>query len=135
MRRMAWWQTAVGVRTVGDVPDVYAITHDSRRVLPGGAFAAIAGGRADGHDFIGPAVDARAGAVVVQADRESKWAPFVGRVPLVVVGDTRRAIGTLAAAVYAGPSKHLMLIGVTGTDGKTTSAHLTAHVLDSLGIA
>ena len=55
--------------------------------------------------------------------------------PLVVVEDTRRALGSLAAAVYAEPSKHLMLIGVTGTDGKTTSAHLTAHVLDSLGIA
>lgn len=132
---MSWWQAADGARAIGHVPDVTAITHDSRRVQPGGAFAAIAGGSADGHDFIAPAVEGQAGAVVVQADRESKWAPFVGRVPLVVVQDTRRAIGTLAAAVYAEPSKHLLLIGVTGTDGKTTSAHLTAHVLDSLGIA
>jgi UDP-N-acetylmuramoyl-L-alanyl-D-glutamate--2,6-diaminopimelate ligase len=135
MKPMDWWQSVENVRTVGDVPGVTSITHDSRRVVPGGAFAAIAGGRADGHDFIARAVEAQAGAVVVQADRESKWAPFVGRVPLVVVQDTRRAIGTLAAAVYAEPSKHLMLIGVTGTDGKTTSAHLTAHVLDSLAIA
>jgi UDP-N-acetylmuramoyl-L-alanyl-D-glutamate--2,6-diaminopimelate ligase len=129
---MEWWQAAQGARTVGEVPGVAAITHDSRRVEPGGAFAAIAGGRADGHDYIARAIDAGAGAVVVQADREAKWGAFAGRVPLAVVPDTRRALGALAAAVYAEPSKHLMLIGVTGTDGKTTSAHLTAHVLNTL---
>src|SRR5215216_7648479 len=118
MGRMEWWQASPSARAIGEVPGVGAITHDSRRVVAGGAFAAVAGGRADGHDYIARAVEAQAGAVVVQADRESKWAPFVGRVPLVVVPDTRRAIGTLAAAVYAEPSKHLMLIGVTGTDGK-----------------
>jgi UDP-N-acetylmuramoyl-L-alanyl-D-glutamate--2,6-diaminopimelate ligase len=128
---VSWWQAIEGVHTVGDVPDVSDLTHDSRRVRPGTAFAAISGGRADGHDYIETAVGAGASAVVVQADHEAKWAPFASRVALVVVPDTRQALGWLAAAVHGVPSAKMFTVGVTGTDGKTTTAHLTGHVLDT----
>jgi len=127
---MGWWQAAEGARSAGNIPDVADVTHDSRRVTPGVAFVAIAGGRADGHDFLETAVGGGASALVVQADRETKWSPFSGRVPLVIVPDTRQALGWLAAAVHGTPSKDLLTVGITGTDGKTTTAHLIAHVLD-----
>src|SRR4051812_2041230 len=101
---MSWWQAVDGARSIGVVPDVADITHDSRRAGPGVAFAAITGRRADGHDFVSTAIEAGASAVVVQADREAKWAPFSGRVPMVVVPDTREALGWLAASIHGVPS-------------------------------
>jgi len=122
-------------RTVGSVPDVDGLTHDSRLVQPGAAFAALPGRNHDGHDFLAAAAEAGAAAAVVQADREAKWRPLAGGLPLVVVPDVRACLGRLAAAVYGEPSARLRLVGVTGTDGKTTSTHLIAHVLDACGLA
>ena len=130
---MAWWQLS-GARAIGEIPDIPNLTHDSRLVQPGWGFAAIPGREADGHTFIARAIDAGAAACVVQADREEIWAPQRERVPLVVVPDVREAIGDLSAAVHRAPSSRLRTIGVTGTDGKTTSTHLIAHVLDQCGL-
>src|SRR5688500_23072 len=112
MGDMAWWQSVRGVRAIGEVPEVRAITHDSRLVKPGMAFAAVPGCQSDGHDFIGAAVRAGASALVVQANREAKWAPFQGQTPLVVVDDVRATLGPLASAVYGNPSEQLRVVGV-----------------------
>lgn len=132
---MQWWSAAPGVRSIGVVPDVSDLTHDSRLAGPGRGFVAIPGGARDGHDFIADVVSKSAPVVVVQADREATWSPFIGRVPLVVVPNTRATIGLLAAAVHGDSSARLRLIGVTGTDGKTTTTHLLAHVLSTCGLA
>lgn len=130
---MEWWQAVPGL-PVGSLPNVAGISVDSRLVRPGWAFIAIPGGKADGHDFLDAALTAGARAFVVQADRAASWQPFRGNVPLLVVDNARAAAGPLAAAVYGSPSHTLRMIGITGTDGKTTSAHLIAHVLDRCGL-
>ena len=131
---MEWWRLP-GSRAIGEIPDIRNLTHDSRLVQAGWGFAAIPGREADGHTFIARAVEAGTGACVVQADHEEIWAPHRDRVPLVVVPDVREALGDLSAAVHGAPSSRLRTIGVTGTDGKTTSTHLIAHVLDQCGLA
>jgi UDP-N-acetylmuramoyl-L-alanyl-D-glutamate--2,6-diaminopimelate ligase len=130
---MHWWQDVPEAAALGAVPDVADLTHDSRRAGPGTAFAAVPGRRFDGHAFLQAAVGAGAPACVVEASRRELWAPFEGRVPLVVVPDVRRALGHLAAAVHGNPSATLRTVGVTGTDGKTTTTHLIAHVMDACG--
>src|SRR5258708_2364098 len=126
MRSMEWWQAVPGARIIGSVPAVSDLTHDSREVRPGVAFAAIPGLRSDGPDYLDAALAAGAPAAVVQGDRKQSWSRFVGRLPLVVVEDTRVALAPLAAAVHGEPSHKLRIVGVTGTDGKTTSTHLIA---------
>jgi UDP-N-acetylmuramoyl-L-alanyl-D-glutamate--2,6-diaminopimelate ligase len=132
---MSWWQGVDSAQTRGEVPEVAGITYDSRVVQPGFAFAAVPGQRVDGHDFLDAALKAGATAAVVQTDHEAQWRAFEGRLPLIVVPDVRAAMGPLAAAVYGDPSSRLRLIGVTGTDGKTTTAHLIGHVLEQCGLA
>ena len=131
---MEWWRRVDSAQTRGEVPAVSGITHDSRAVRSGDAFAAVAGAHTDGHDFLEAALAAGAATAVVQSDREAKWSSLLGRLPLVVVPDVRAALGPLAAAVYGDPSTKLRLVGVTGTDGKTTTTHLIAHVLNACGL-
>ncbi len=105
---------------------------DSRKVGPRGLFVAIKGVDADGHLFIDKAVQNGAIAVVCEAmpaDRD-KRSPGVA---FVHVRDTRAASAELAPAFYGDPSKNLTLIGITGTNGKTTVAFLCRHVLEHLG--
>ena len=97
---------------------VRGVTSDSRRVTPGGLFIATPGGRFDGHDFV-PAA-AAAGAVAAIVERP---VPDAG-IPFAVVPDARRAAGPVAAAFHGRPSEDMRLVGVTGTNGKTTVAWL-----------
>src|SRR3972149_9792140 len=115
---MEWWQAAAAARALGEVPSVPDLTHDSRQLAPGMAFAAVPGFRVDGHDYLEAALAAGASALVVQADREEKGARLRGRVPLVVVGDVRSALGPMAAAGHGDPSAKRRLGGGTGTGGK-----------------
>lgn len=105
---------------------VAGVTHDSGLVVPGMLFACLRGSRHDGHTFASSAVAAGAAALLV--DHEVAL-----DVPQLVVEDTRRALGTLAALVYGEPSRALTMVGITGTNGKTTTAHLLASILRASG--
>jgi UDP-N-acetylmuramoyl-L-alanyl-D-glutamate--2,6-diaminopimelate ligase len=109
-----------------DVP-VEAITSDSRRVRSGSLFVAYRGVEVDGHDFIPQAV-AR-GAIAVVAERQIESVP----VPLVVVRSGREALAYLAAAWHGFPARQLTVVGVTGTDGKTTTCNLLHSSLAAAG--
>ena len=115
----------VGGRVDGDPSiRVTGVTHDSRRVRAGDLFAAIPGFERDGHAFVPEAV--AAGAVAVMVERDGPWP-----VPAIVVADVRGALGPAAHAVWGGPTQGLVVAGITGTNGKTTTSFLTAAVLES----
>ena len=119
----------VEVRDVRGEPagiDVVAVTHDSRRVRPGTLFCCVPGSRADGHDFAEAAVDA--GAVALLCEHHLPL-----EVVQAVVDDTRAAMAPVAAALYGHPSRAIDVVGVTGTNGKTTTTHLLRAVLESAG--
>jgi UDP-N-acetylmuramoyl-L-alanyl-D-glutamate--2,6-diaminopimelate ligase len=106
--------------------DVRHVVYDSRRAELASLFVAIKGFHRDGHDHAAEAV-AR-GAVAVVAER-----PLELGVPVAVVPDTRAALADLAAELFDHPTRRLRLVGVTGTDGKTTTVHLTSDVLEAAG--
>ena len=109
-----------------DAPDVRAVVHDSRRVTPGSLFAAVPGATTDGHDHVDEAVRRGAVAVLVEHD-------VAVPVTQVVVDSVRRAVGPIAAAVCGRPSESLRVLGVTGTNGKTTVTHLLEGVATADG--
>jgi UDP-N-acetylmuramoyl-L-alanyl-D-glutamate--2,6-diaminopimelate ligase len=111
-----------GVRPTG-------VRQDSRSVQAGEMFCARSGGRARGADFAADAV--KQGAVALLVERGEDL-PVLG-VPLVVVRDVRRATAFAAELVYGRPSRRLALVGITGTNGKTTTAILVEHALSVLG--
>lgn len=130
MASLAQLLTRVEVeRVVGDADRaaVSSITLDSRAVEPGALFCCVRGEHADGHDYA-PAA-AEAGAVALLAEREVA----VAVAAQAIVDDTRRAIGPLAAVFHGDPSRHLEVVGVTGTGGKTTTTHLLGAILDAAG--
>ncbi|MEX0952606.1 MAG: UDP-N-acetylmuramoyl-L-alanyl-D-glutamate--2,6-diaminopimelate ligase [Nitriliruptoraceae bacterium] len=117
---------AGGPSQAGD-PLLVDATHDSRAVRPGGLFCAIPGTVTDGHDHVEDAVARGAGAVLV--DREVHV-----DVPSLRVTDVRAATGPAAAAIHGHPSHRLRVVGVTGTNGKTTVAHLLESAFGAAGL-
>ncbi|HVO87966.1 MAG TPA: UDP-N-acetylmuramoyl-L-alanyl-D-glutamate--2,6-diaminopimelate ligase [Casimicrobiaceae bacterium] len=107
------------------------ITADSRRVTPGSAFAAYPGAARDGRTFIPDAIRHGAGAVFWES-RGFQWNPRWS-VPNVGVDDLRARLGGVADLVFGQPSRALWMIGVTGTNGKTSSAYWIAHAFNALG--
>lgn len=107
------------------------LANDSRAAGPGSLFVAIRGEQADGHLFIDKAVKNGAIAVVCEALPERSVMDLSGTA-LVQVTDSRAALAELAAAYYGDPSRTLKMVGVTGTNGKTTTAFLVHHILNVL---
>lgn len=114
-------------------PPIRAITADSRQVQPGDLFVAVPGVSVDGHRFIPAAV--QAGAVAVVGEQPAAALDLPPDVVYVQVANARAALGWLHAAWRDFPSRKLTLIGVTGTDGKTTTTNLLYAMLTAAGIA
>ena len=106
--------------------EVGALCHRTDDVRPGALFACVRGARVDGHELARDAVERGATALLV--DHELPL-----RVPQLLAADTRRAMGPLADAFYGRPSERLRVVGVTGTNGKTTTAFLVAAIFEAAG--
>jgi murE/murF fusion protein len=130
--------TGLDAKILGGDLDAIApalVTIDSRKVKAGAVFVACPGAlptSKHGHDFLDAAV--KAGASVLVVEDEAKGAPLVGHAAVVVVKDARKAAAILAERVHGEPSKKLKLVGITGTNGKTTTTWLTAQLCAHAGM-
>jgi len=121
-----------GAEVQGDATvTVVDVTHDSRKVIPGTLFCCVRGGTTDGHQYAGTAVAAGAVALLVDHAVDDEDA---ARTPQLVAPDTRRAMALVAARVHGDPSSALTVVGVTGTNGKTTTTALLARAAAFLGV-
>ncbi|MEG2018638.1 MAG: Mur ligase domain-containing protein, partial [Clostridium sp.] len=96
---------------------INSVQYDSRKIKQGDAFFAIEGFNLDGHDFIKKAIEKGATVIIVQRDVE-----LLEGITFIKVEDSRKALAIAAANYYGNPSEKMKIIGITGTNGKTTSA-------------
>ena len=120
---------AVGGELTGDrSAPVLDVTHDSRQVRPGWLFVAVRGANFDAHRFITQALESGAVGIISERPRpegfQGSW---------IRVSNARRALAYAAAEVHGHPSRELQLVGITGTNGKTTTAYLVAALAESAG--
>ena len=129
----AWLsERAGGFRSDGDLAgEATGISLSSQRIRPGDVYAALPGARAHGIDYAGAALDS--GAVAILTDETG--AGQAPRVPLLVVHNPRAILGRFAARVYGDPATSLRMIGVTGTQGKTTTTRLAETGLQQMGVS
>src|SRR3954465_1568478 len=114
-----------GARIIGSGGFFFSgFVYDSRLVRPGDLFAALRGTDFDGHQFVPEAEQRGAVALLVEL-------PAPTTLSQIQVTNTRAALSAIAAEYYGHPSKHLGVIGITGTDGKTTASYLVDHILRS----
>ncbi len=106
------------------------VTHDSRKVTSGDIYVALRGANFDGHDFIANAMSMGAAAVIVERSRQSLLVD--SNIPGWSVQDPRQVMGYVADIVYNHPSHHMHVVGVTGTNGKTSTTHIIAHLAKGL---
>lgn len=111
-----------------DNPLILTLAHDSRKVEPGTLFVCIPGATVDGHDFAEAAV--QKGAVAVLAERPL---PVSLPVPVLLTPDVRKAVELISAWFFAEPARRLRMIGVTGTNGKTTTTHIIRDIFNRAG--
>jgi UDP-N-acetylmuramoyl-L-alanyl-D-glutamate--2,6-diaminopimelate ligase/murE/murF fusion protein len=112
-----------------DNPLILTLAHDSRKVEPGTLFVCIPGATVDGHDFAEAAV--RKGAVAVLAERPL---PVSLPVPVLLTPDVRKALEVISAWFFGEPARQLRMIGVTGTNGKTTTTHIIRDIFNRAGL-
>jgi len=105
---------------------IISVENDSRRIKKGSLFICIKGFTVDGHDYAEAAVNN--GAVAIISEKKLNLP-----VPVIIVSDTKRAMAVIADAFYSQPTKKLHLIGVTGTNGKTTTSHIIEKILSDAG--
>lgn len=120
-------QVMQDIRCKSSLPDleITRVTADSRQVVPGCLFLCLKGMRFDGHDAAARAVEDGAAVIVCERD--------LGLPCQILVEDTRRAYGPICSNFYGRPSEKMKLIGITGTNGKTTITYLIKHILESTG--
>lgn len=108
--------------------EISGVEYDSRRVAPGSAFVCVAGFKTDGHNYVSQAVLSGAGAIISERAVETD-----GKCAVVLVRDARRVLSVLAARIFDHPTRSLRVVGVTGTNGKTTITHLIKAILEEAG--
>lgn len=123
LRRLVEGLTVPGVN-IPDGVEISGLTCDSRRTRPGDLFVALQGFHHDGHDSLAAAAQAGAAAVLVER-------PMTAPVPVVRVPSTQAALSPVSARFFGFPSRDLRVVGVTGTNGKTTITYLLEHILTS----
>lgn len=128
-RLLAGIEPAPQYQGCGPQTVITALVVDSRRVEPGAAFLAVQGETNDGHRFVSQAIERGAAVVIVQGDHEGTWPGAVVR-----VHDSAAAYPELAANAFDRPGDALWLAGITGTNGKTTTAHLVGAALRHAGL-
>lgn len=113
------------------IKDYTSVTADSRKVVPGCLFVAVKGSGADGHDYIGAALEKGAAGIVyedtarrVESARDVEW---------IKVDNSRKALAEIADEYYGHPSRELKLVGITGTNGKTTTVTLLYNLFSGMG--
>ena len=109
--------------------EIRGICVDSRRVQAGDLFVALVGRQQDGHRFVGDALQRGAAAVILQRDADT----LPPNTPYARVPDTREALWRIAQRLYGDPTQHMLTIGVTGTNGKTTTTHMLQKILVAWG--
>ena len=116
-----------GIYNLNDV-EITGITNDSRKVKPGYLFVAVKGYRTNGHNFIKKSIECGAQAIV----SEEKFC-LDQEIPQIIVRNTRKALSFLSSCFYDNPSQKITIIGITGTNGKTTTTFLTKSIIEKAG--
>ena len=121
--------------TLGELDSVRwsVLQSDSRRIMPGHIFVALQGATVNGRDYINDAINRGASAVFIEAEGKVNALEYRGAVPLIAVAGLAGKLSEIAGRAYADPSAGLNIIGVTGTNGKTTCSLLIAQLLEALG--
>jgi UDP-N-acetylmuramoyl-L-alanyl-D-glutamate--2,6-diaminopimelate ligase len=128
MRLATLAAVAEDARIVGDPEvEIASLAYDSRKAGAGTLFFCVVGEKRDGHEFAGQVVEAGAVALVVERELDVS-------VPQVVVPSARAAMAPFAAAFWGDPTAELQVVGVTGTNGKTTTAYLVREILEAAGV-
>lgn len=117
---------SIGTRFEGSDTDIVSVEYDSRKVRPGSLFCCIRGEVADGHSFAEQAVSAGASALLCEYRLPLE-------VPQIIVGDSRKGMAEIASAFYNYPQREMIMLGVTGTNGKTTTTYMIKSIAEHYG--